>query len=248
MQTNFMIAGRDTTAIALTWAWMLIATHPAVEARLLAEATALLGPQQTGSGSSGGGAPPSYTSVDYDAVAHGLPFTQAVFMETLRLFPSVPKDVKQAVAHDVLPDGTRVQPGDVIAWSPFATGHSRAVWGPDAGEFKPERWLTPDGAGVIKPSAFKFPSFNAGPRTCLGQQMATVEGAYVIALVVHRYRVRLAPDVDAAVTAWLRDTAGAAGGGSSGPGGARIPATPLPYLESLTLPLRDGLRCVVTKR
>lgn len=247
--TNFLIAGRDTTASALGWAILLIATHPEVEARVVQEAQALFQScgafqtHQTGTSAKGGQPRSSskldYAAVSYDAVARDMPYTQAVLMEALRLFPSVPLDLKMAVRDDTLPDGTRVAAGEVVAWSPFAMGHSRAIWGADAGCFKPERFLSSDGATVVKPSPYKYPVFNAGPRTCLGQQMALTEASFVLAVMLQRFVVRLAPSVEPGVRAWLAKSAA---------GEPQEYATPVPFLESLTLPMRDGLQCVITRR
>lgn len=259
---NLMIAGRDTTAQALSWATLLLTMQPQASLKLRAEADALFGsPQPTSISSAGSTLPPLRSDgVTYDAVERGLIYTQAVVLETLRLYPSVPKDLKQAVADDVLPDsaGTVIRRGDIIAWAPFATGRSQAVWGADAGEFKPERMIHPDGS-LAKPSAFKFPSFNAGPRTCLGQQMALVEASFVLALLLHRYDIRLAPDAAAQVQGWIAATSTTAQQGSSpaaaadddgndGDDSMAVPVTPVPYLESLTLPMKHGLRCILQPR
>jgi len=67
------------------------------------------------------------------------------------------QDVKSGAADDVLPDGTVVKKGNMINYAPYAMGRMPALWGPDATEFKPERWLVD---GVVQPeSPFKFPVF-----------------------------------------------------------------------------------------
>lgn len=68
-------------------------------------------------------------------------------------------------------------------------GRSVAVWGPDAAEFKPERWLKLP----IKPSPFVYPVFNAGPRTCPGQAMALLEASIVLSTVYRRCSLELSP-------------------------------------------------------
>lgn len=67
------------------------------------------------------------------------------FYEVLRLYPSVPNNQKYALDDDVWPDGTAIKKGDYVVWSSWAQGRSEKVWGPDAKEFKPERWITPEG-------------------------------------------------------------------------------------------------------
>ena len=229
--TNFMVAGRDTTAQALSWGVLLLATHPEAERQVAAEAAALWG----GAPEAGGG------RVPFDAITARLPFTTACVLETLRLYPSVPKDVKTAVRDDTLPCGARLRAGEMLLWSPFAMGRSRALWGADAADFRPARFLTPEGA-LARPSPFKFTAFNAGPRTCLGSQMALAEAAYVLALLLQRYTLRLAPDLAARVHAW--GAAAAAGGAAAAAAGV----TPVPYMESLTLPMAQPLMCLVTRR
>jgi len=91
-----------------------------------------------------------------------MPFLEACIMETLRLYPSVPLDSKNALEDDTLPDGTFVPAGVECAYSPYCFGRSVDIWGADAGEFKPERWL-----GTPTPSQYKYLTFNAGPRLVL---------------------------------------------------------------------------------
>lgn len=90
------------------------------------------------------------------------------FYEVLRLYPSVPVNTKVALEDDIWPDGTQVKKGDTIVWSTYALGRSTKVWGPDAKEFKPERWITPNGE-LRRESQGQFPAFHVGPRVCLGK-------------------------------------------------------------------------------
>lgn len=188
---NFVIAGRDTTAQALSWTvaclagggapgGAAVAAPPAVSAALADEARRVLGTEalRRGGGVVGG-------AVAY-ATIKGLRYATAVMKETLRLFPSVPKDVKMAVVDDVLPDGTAVRAGDVVAYLPFAMGRLESNW-PRPLEFDPTRFL-----GETQPSPFLHIAFNAGRRTCLGQTLALSEGAAVLALLYRNYEVRRA--------------------------------------------------------
>jgi cytochrome P450 len=180
---NFLIAGRDTTAQALSWAILLIARHPEVAAALAAEADALQLPEAEEPAADSASFSPSYAAVA------SLRYTKAVMQESLRLFPSVPKDLKEVVKDDVLPDGTKVLAGSLIAYLPYVMGRSPQLWGEDAELFKPERFLSE------KPvSAWKLLAFNgAGPRACLGQNMALFESAFVLALIFRSYTVELSP-------------------------------------------------------
>ena len=149
---NVMIAGRDTTACALSWGFYELTKRPEVVQRIIQEVATVCGDED-----------PDYS---YDNVSE-LRYTHAVVMEILRLHPSVPNDHKYAVCDDVLPDGTFIPAGAAVAWLPLAMGRDKNIWGEDALEFKPERFLD-----AKEPSMYKYPVFNAGPRTCLGKPLA----------------------------------------------------------------------------
>jgi long-chain fatty acid omega-monooxygenase len=83
-----------------------------------------------------------------------LKYMDAFIMEVLRLHPSVPKLIKFAVKEDVLPDGTRVKPGDGMSYCPWLMGRSEKLW-ENALEFSPERFYNKP-----KPSPFKYIAFN----------------------------------------------------------------------------------------
>jgi len=67
--------------------------------------------------------------------------------------------MKICVHDDVLPDGTKIHKGEWFTWSSWVMGRSERVWGPDAKEYKPSRWIDTE-----KPSQGKFNSFHVGPR------------------------------------------------------------------------------------
>jgi len=123
-----------------------------------------------------------------------LHYLHACIMETLRLYPAVPVDVKSAAADDILPDGTAVTKGDMVSYLPYAMGRMPALWGLDATEFKPERWLVD---GVVQPeSPFKFSAFQAGPRICLGKDSAMLQLRMCLALVCRFFKFQLEPGCD----------------------------------------------------
>ena len=74
----------------------------------------------------------------------------------------------------------------------YAMGRMTRIWGPDARHFRPERWLTPDGQVRLE-SPFKFPAFNAGPRLCLGRDLAYLQMKSVVGSVLRRFSLRLVP-------------------------------------------------------
>jgi fatty acid omega-hydroxylase len=168
---NFLIAGRDTTAQALSWALFCLCQHPEAAAKARSEALEVCGSQD----------------ITYDAV-NRLPYLQAVLNEALRLYPSVPLDIKLALEDDVWPDGTQVRRGNMAVYNIYAMGRDPALWGADAEEFRPERWLEMD----CHPDNYKYPVFNAGPRECLGKRLAQVEMKTCLAVLLPRLSFKLA--------------------------------------------------------
>ncbi|KAI8847581.1 cytochrome P450 [Chytridium lagenaria] len=71
-------------------------------------------------------------------------------------------------------------------------GRMESIWGPNATEFYPERWIDESG-NLRRESQFKWPVFNAGPRVCLGQQMATVEAVMALAALCRKFKFVLLP-------------------------------------------------------
>jgi cytochrome P450 len=114
-----------------------------------------------------------------------LPYVTAVFYETLRLYPPVPFELKQCEQATSLPDGTFLPKTSVLVWCTWAMNRSRLIWGADADDFRPERWLE-DGNLIAKPAS-EYPVFNGGPRTCLGKKMAELVAIQVIATLVKTF-------------------------------------------------------------
>lgn len=170
MVLNFLIAGRDTTAQALSWIFWLLAQHPAVEDKILKEVKDVVGD-----------GPLTYEN------SAKLKYVQNVINEGLRLYPSVPNDSKIAVNDDTLPGGIFIPAGTVVQYSPYSMGRDKDLWGADAEEFRPERW-----EGRELPSPYEYPAFNAGPRECLGKRLAWVEMRACLARVVRAVHFELA--------------------------------------------------------
>ncbi|MCD7463364.1 hypothetical protein HAX54_050424 [Datura stramonium] len=127
------------------------------------------------------------------AVQQNLMYTHASLCESMRFYPPVPMDSKEAVKDDVLPDGTFVRKGTRVSYHPYAMGRSEEIWGKDWAEFKPERWLNKDevtGNWVfVGKDAYTYPVFQAGPRICLGKEMAFLQMKRVVAGVLQRFKV-----------------------------------------------------------
>ncbi|URD88613.1 cytochrome P450 [Musa troglodytarum] len=114
-------------------------------------------------------------------------YLHAAVTESMRLYPPVPMDTQSCLEDDTMPDGTFVGKGWFVTYSAYAMGRLEDIWGRDCNEYKPERWLE---NGVFNPeSPFRFPVFHAGPRMCLGKEMAYVQMKSIVACVVERFEI-----------------------------------------------------------
>ncbi len=107
----------------------------------------------------------------------------------MRLHPSVPVDIKFAVSDDTLPDGTFIPAGSTVCYAPYALNRSSEIWGSDVLEFKPERFFN-----APEPSQYKYTTFNAGPRLCLGKGLALMEIKLTLAILLPRFKFAIAND------------------------------------------------------
>lgn len=169
MVISFLMAGRDTTSAALTWLFWLLTGHREIEELAVAEACA------------GGG------RLGYNELKE-MEYIKACLCESMRLYPPVVWDSKYAAKDDVLPDGTPVCRGNRVTYFPYGMGRMEALWGEDRLEFRPDRWLDENRA-VKMVSPYKFPVFQAGPRVCLGKEMAFIQMKYVVASVLSRFEL-----------------------------------------------------------
>lgn len=180
---NFILAGRDTSSVALSWFFWLLTQNPPVEEKILHEICTVLIKTRGDDVTKWVDEPLGFEEVD------SLIYLKAALSETLRLYPSVPQDSKHVVADDVLPDGTFVPAGSSVTYSIYASGRMKTTWGEDCLEFKPERWLSSDGEKFIMHDSYKFVAFNAGPRICLGKDLAYLQMKSVAAAVLLRHRL-----------------------------------------------------------
>ncbi|KAK1399136.1 Fatty acid omega-hydroxylase [Heracleum sosnowskyi] len=176
---SFILAGRDTTSAALTWFFYLIANHPNADSEILAEINEKKLEKN------------SESSV-YNEVKDMI-YTHAALCESMRLYPPVPTDGKQVMQNDVLPDGTHVYKNDRVIYHPYAMGRSEKLWGSDWPEFRPERWLERDSVTgkwcFIGRDQYTYPVFQAGPRVCIGKEMAFLQMKRVVAGVLSAFKV-----------------------------------------------------------
>ncbi len=167
--STLIIAGHETTALALFWSLYLLANAPAQQQRLADEVARVEISADTG----------------FEALQR-LPYTRAVVSEALRLFPPAFVLVRQAIGDDRWQDIV-IPGGSLVLISPWVLHHHRRHWNnPDA--FDPSRFL--EGAPAIPRLAYL--PFGAGPRVCVGAQFALTEAALVLAMMLQRFEVSLA--------------------------------------------------------
>jgi cytochrome P450 len=166
---TLFLAGHETTAIALTWVWMLLSQHPEADAKLAEELDIVLGRR-----------PPTPADVPR------LVYTQAIVQEGLRLYPPAWVIGREAVAPCAIGDH-HIAVGMTIFVSPWVIHRDpRYYERPD--EFRPERWL--DDARSKLPR-FAYLPFGAGPRLCIGNAFAMTEATLILATLAQRFRPTL---------------------------------------------------------
>jgi cytochrome P450 len=168
---SIFLAGHETTAITLSWAFYLLDRHPDAEARVHAEVDRVLG----------GGAP-AFADLER------MPFCRAVIDETLRLFPPVHIFSRQALGDDVV-CGVRIPRGSFISVASWVL-HRHKLWWSEPQEFRPERFL-PENADKV--DRFAYIPFGTGPRVCLGKHLGLLEATMLLAMTAQEFRLRLGP-------------------------------------------------------
>jgi unspecific monooxygenase len=164
---TMILAGHETTAIALFWALYLLALDPESQEKLAREA-------QDAQDLTKGAAEPER-----------LPFTRAVIDEALRLYPPAFLIARAAVGPDRV-SGFPVRKGDVILIAPWLLHRHEKLWqAPNA--FLPERFMP----GAAPPERFAYLPFGAGARVCIGAHFALVEATLALARLVGAYRIEL---------------------------------------------------------
>ncbi|WP_424810873.1 cytochrome P450 [Roseococcus sp. YIM B11640] len=167
--TLFM-AGHETTANTLAWAWFLLSEATWAEERMLAELDSVLGGREA-----------TYEDLDK------LPYTRAVVEETLRLYPPVPVLARRA-SEDTEVAGLQIPRGAVVGASPWLVHRHERHWeAPD--EFRPERFL-PE---ATPPAKYTYLPFSLGPRVCTGQHFGLYEAMICLATLAQRFRLRCPP-------------------------------------------------------
>jgi len=169
--TTIFLAGHETTAIALTWAFYLLSQSPEVEERLRRELDEVLGDR-----------------IPAPADLQQLPYTRRVFSESLRLYPPAWTMGRTLIAD--LPVGGYAVPAGATALLSQYVIHHDPRWYPDPWRFDPDRW---EPSAVAARPKYSFFPFGAGPRMCIGEDFAWMEGMLVLASIARRWRFRLVP-------------------------------------------------------
>ncbi|KAF8998701.1 cytochrome P450 monooxygenase pc-3 [Cyathus striatus] len=174
---NLLVAGRDTTASLLTFAVYMMAEHPEMARKLREEVLNTIGPDS----------PPTYDTI------RDMKYLRAFLNEVLRIYTPVPLNGRNAKRDTVLSPST---PGELPLYIPAKTKCTYSVfimhrredlWGPDALEFDPDRFIDERLGKYLTPNPFIFSPFSAGPRICLGQQFAYQESSFFLVRLLQRF-------------------------------------------------------------
>ena len=168
---TILLAGHETTASTLSWAWYLLSQHPEAGAAMHAEAVEVLGDR---------------TPVSEDLAR--LPYTTTVIQETMRLYPPVWGLTRRSVAADEV--GGYQLPADAdVMISPYTLHRHPGFW-PEPDEFRPERFAT---AAAVTTHRYAYIPFGAGPRVCVGSHLGMMEATLIAAMFARDFRFELAP-------------------------------------------------------
>ncbi|KAJ5684864.1 uncharacterized protein N7477_001209 [Penicillium maclennaniae] len=179
---TFLAAGHETTASALTWACYLMTLHPECQERLRAEIRSKI--------------PTAESSITYSDL-ESLPLLNGVCQEVLRLYPTVPATIREAV-RDTTIAGKHVPKGTRLILCPYAINRCPLFWGDNGEEFLPERWIDTDKNGNLVPNKnggastnFAEITFLHGQRSCIGKDFARAELRCAVAGVVGRFALEM---------------------------------------------------------
>ncbi|KAJ7905904.1 cytochrome P450 [Mycena leptocephala] len=167
---NILLAGRDTTMHVTTMVIYFLSIHPDVCARLREEVITHVGPTRR----------PTYDDIK------DMKYLRAVINESMRLYPSVPFNVRESIRATTWPSPDPnekpiyIPAGAKVPYSAFMMHRRPDLWGPDAEEFSPDRFLDERLKKYLLNNPFQFLPFNAGPRICLGQQFAYNEMSFML--------------------------------------------------------------------
>jgi cytochrome P450 len=168
---TFLLAGHETTALALSWTWHLLGQNPVAEAKLHAELEGVLG-----------GRTPEFADMP------ALPYTERVVKESMRLYPPAWSLAREAISEFEL-RGYKIPAGANIVMSQWIMHHNPKYF-PEPEKFDPDRWLDP---AMQKLPRFAYFPFGGGPRQCIGNLFAMMEAVLLLATVAQRFRLHAVP-------------------------------------------------------
>lgn len=168
---TLLLAGHETTAVSLSWTWLLLSQHPEVEQKLWDELRTVLN-----------GRSPTMRDLA------NLPYTERIIKESMRLSPPVWATVRET-AKDTEIGGYLIPAKSPVIMSQWVT-HRDARFYDQPNEFLPDRWL--DERYKTAPRFSYFP-FAGGPRMCIGASFAFTEAALVLATIAQQYQIRVDP-------------------------------------------------------
>jgi len=183
---HVLVAGRDSTANLLCWTFFHLVRSRDVLERLQEEVASV----------------PTDGHVTREQIQK-LPFLRCCLNETLRLYPTLPMNIRFANKATVLPRGggpdgnspVLLSKGAGIVWSVYHLHRLESIYGPDSRVYRPQRWESGELAKKARPGA-GFVDFHGGPRLCLGKDFALMEASYAVIRVLQAYpNIRLAPGV-----------------------------------------------------
>jgi len=172
---SMIFAGTDSTSTTCACTIYALSQNPDVDQKLFEELAAAFGKDQ---------------DPDMEKLQK-LPYLNAVVNETLRLYPGAPAIARTATEKITLPSGLIAYPGAMILVNVWNIHRNSHVWGSDAEEFKPERWL--DDTALLGKRGVAFLPFSAGKRNCLGLTLAKIQLLIIIAQLVRSYKFTLSP-------------------------------------------------------
>ena len=168
---TMLVGGHETTALALAWTWKLIGDHPAVAAEMHREIDSVLAGREPG-------------VMDLQK----LPYVQAVFQESMRLYPPVWSIARMANEDDVVA-GYAIPRGAYVLLAPWFTHRHKSFW-PDPERFDPARFT--DGAAAARHRYAYFP-FAGGRHQCIGMHFSMLEGVQILAQLAQQFDLHLSP-------------------------------------------------------
>ncbi|KAJ3366635.1 hypothetical protein GGF32_003279 [Allomyces javanicus] len=186
----FFLAGHDTTANELCFAIYLMGLHKDVQSKARAEVIRIMGEDAARRAATCDAAGMVYPTSEQERAFTYLNF---VIKETMRLYPSVAKLPRRKTSAPVtLSNGVKLPAGVPVTIDTYALQRDKAVYGPDADKFKPDRWASTvgkDGTVAMHPPAhnYSWAPFGGGQRICIGQQFSLVEQRVVLAMLLLRY-------------------------------------------------------------